>query len=75
MNLQLYDNVNYNAAWSDVSTLIISVLKSGPRLICIVLIYPTILGHLPDKLVTVNVSSGYNYTKLGPNTILLYLDL
>lgn len=40
-----------------------------------VLIYPYTFGVFPLNVVTVNYSSGYNMTKLGPNTILDSFDL
>ena len=74
-NYQLYDNWSLKPAWSEVSTVITSVEKSGPNMILRVLITPGLLGFPPDKAVTVNYSSGFNNINYGPKTILLVFFL
>lgn len=72
---QFYDNFSLNLAWSDVSTINISVIKSGPNTKDNVLIAPSFLGLPPDNDKTVNSSSGANETISGPNTTLDLLSL
>lgn len=67
---QLYDSWRESLAWSAVSTVMISVQKSGPNSKHKVLMTFGLFGLSPERLSWVNCSSGANITRSGPKTTL-----
>mmetsp|Transcript_43992 Transcript_43992/g.76027 ORF Transcript_43992/g.76027 Transcript_43992/m.76027 type:complete len:347 (+) Transcript_43992:453-1493(+) len=65
---QLYESFSRSRAWSEVSTAITSVMKSGPRLRQSEVITLGRLGLSPLRLSTENCSSGISRIRSGPKT-------
>ena len=75
LKYQLYERVRFNLAWSEVSTIIMSVMKSGPKLIYKDWMTFSRLGLPPDNDKIVNCSSGPSMTRSGPKTTLDFFNL
>eukprot|EP01139_Manchomonas_bermudensis_P003285 Amastigsp_a8494_19.p3 type:complete len:280 gc:universal Amastigsp_a8494_19:356-1195(+) len=63
-----YERRRSRRAWSEVSTVRMSVEKSGPSWSTMSRIWPERLGLPPERLSTVSCSSGWSITMSGPKT-------
>eukprot|EP00732_Lithocolla_globosa_P002281 Lithocolla_globosa_v1_NODE_1449_length_2569_cov_1158.698886.p4 type:complete len:155 gc:universal NODE_1449_length_2569_cov_1158.698886:1892-1428(-) len=72
---QLYDNWRDRRAWSEVSMVMMSVQKSGPSSRHSERIWLGRLGLPPDRLRSVNCSSGCSITSSGPNSTRAFFSL
>mmetsp|Transcript_8781 Transcript_8781/g.21693 ORF Transcript_8781/g.21693 Transcript_8781/m.21693 type:complete len:254 (-) Transcript_8781:1299-2060(-) len=74
-NCQLYESCSSSRAWSNVSTVMISVEKSGPSARRIDWIWWPFFGFPPESERTVNCSSGCSIASSGPKTTRATRDL